>query len=502
MALGRTFYPLPSTISHLDLSDLRAALEQSVSGRYNILRELGRGGMGAVFLAQDLALDREVAIKVLPPELAEQPSLRERFVREARLAASLSHPNIVHVHAVEEQGDLLAIVMQFVDGETLTQRVARSGPYDAPDIARLLQDTAWALGYAHGRGVVHRDVKPDNLMIERGTGRALILDFGIARQERSVGLTEAGQSIGTPHYMSPEQAAAEEVDGRSDLYSLGCVGFFAATGRPLFDEPRAHKLLMRHLTEPAPSIASVREGFPEGLDRVIGRLLAKDPNARYDSGEALAEGISDLQMRSREVAPVLRLFHQQTAQSFQALAAMLLVFAVFWWFAPVQDTALRLMIAIMFAVVSFTIVTQSLDRVRYAVRRGFTVDDVQAAFRHIGDEVQQARDQLISDPLERARIQRRKRFAITSGFVGGFFIPMFVRALRGGRGIFDEVQGTGTLLLILVTVAVGSSVAMWAMRPVRVTMAQRLAGRFWGSRLGRRVFARAEERYSKEMLKV
>jgi serine/threonine-protein kinase len=290
---------------------IRESLEKSVAGRYAVLRELGRGGMGAVFLATDLSLDREVAIKVLPPELAVQPALRERFVREARLAASLSHPNIVHVHAVEEHGDLLAFVMQYVDGETLTERVARSGPYDAQDCARLLQDTAWALGYAHARGIVHRDVKPDNLLIERGTGRALIMDFGIARQERATNLTEVGHSIGTPHYMSPEQAAAEQVDGRSDLYSLGCVGFFAATGRPPFEAESAHKLLMQHLTVPAPAVATVRAEFPTGLSAVIARALEKDPADRFATGEAMADAIGALQLRSREVAPLLRLFHSR-----------------------------------------------------------------------------------------------------------------------------------------------------------------------------------------------
>jgi len=455
--------------------------------------------MGAVFLAEDLSLDREVAIKVLPPELAVNGTLRERFVREAKLAASLSHPNIVHVHAVEEQGDLLAIVMQYVDGESLTERIARSGPYDAADLAKLLQDTAWALGYAHARGIVHRDVKPDNLMIERGTGRALIMDFGIARQERASTLTEVGQSIGTPHYMSPEQAAAEPVDGRSDLYSLGCVGYFAATGRPPFQAESAHKLLMLHLTQVPPAVESVRPGFSPGLSKVVAKALEKDPSARFPSGEAMAESVGALQLRSREVAPLLRLFHQQTAQSLQSLLMLLVAFGIFWRFSAESGTLLGTMVGVLFLTVSLTIVSQALDRVRFAVRQGFTVEDVRAAFDAIADEIARGREQLLGDPVERHRIGRRKRIAMIGGFVGGLAIPLvprFVFEDQGGRTVF---QPAGGLLLLGVTVLFGVSIALWTMRPVRVTLAQRLAGRVWTSRFGRALFGRAERRYARDV---
>lgn len=478
---------------------LRTALESAVAGRYTVVRELGRGGMGAVYLANDLSLDREVAIKVLPPELAAQPALRERFVREAKLAASLSHPNIVHVHAVEEHGAVLAFVMQYVDGETLTERVARSGAFDAQDCARLLQDLAWALGYAHGRGIVHRDVKPDNLLIERGTGRALIMDFGIARQERASNLTEVGHSVGTPHYMSPEQAAAEPVDGRSDLYSLGCVGFFAATGRPPFEAESAHKLLMQHLTVPAPAVASVRPGFQPGLAAVIARALEKDPAARFASGEAMADAIGALQLRSREVAPLLRLFHQQTAQSLQAILVLSVIFLLFRQFSPEATTLIGTMTAVLFLTVGLTIVSQSLDRVRFAVRQGFTVHDVRSAFDAIADETARGREQLLDDPVERSRIRRRKRIAMVGGFVGGVTIPIFFGTVFRESDGRDAFQPTSGLLLLVGTVAVGVSIALWTMRPVRITLAQRLANRIWSSRLGRAIFARAERRYAREL---
>lgn len=491
----------PAVPPALPIADpLRDSLERAVAGRYTVLRELGRGGMGAVYLAQDLSLDRPVAIKVLPPELAVQPTLRERFVREARLAGSLSHPNIIHVHAVEERGDLLAIVMQYVDGETLVQRIARTGPYDPQDVARLMQDIAWALGYAHGRGIVHRDVKPDNLIIERGTGRTLIMDFGIARKEQATSLTEVGQSIGTPTYMSPEQAAAEDVDGRSDVYSLGCVGFFAATGRPPFVAPSAHKLLMMHLTEAAPSIGSVRAGFPEKFDAIVSRCLAKERGERFTTAEALAEAIGDLQLRTREVAPLLRLFHQQTAQSLQALLTLVLLLVAYWAARPQADPALDLLVSILFLTVSITVVIHVFDRVRYAVRRGFTVQDVQTAFTAIGDEIRTAREQLMSDPAERRRNIRRRWFAAIAGFTGGASWPIALWWLsEQGTGGVRRFTGTGALTLILGTVCVGISIAFWATRPVRVTLAQRIEGHFWSSRPGRWIFARAERRYAREV---
>ncbi|MBX3133974.1 MAG: serine/threonine protein kinase [Gemmatimonadaceae bacterium] len=478
---------------------LQLLLERSTAGRYRVLRELGRGGMGAVFLAEDRTLDRHVAIKVLPPDLAINATLRERFVREAKLAASLSHPNIIHVHAVEEQGDLLAIVMQYVDGETLSQRIARSGPYDAIDCARLLQDTAWALGYAHARGIVHRDVKPDNLMIERGTGRALIMDFGIARKEQASSLTEVGQSIGTPHYMSPEQAAAEAIDGRSDLYSLGCVGFFAATGRTVFQADSAHRLLMLHMTQPPPPVTSVRAEFPVGLTEVIARLLSKDRNARYDTAEALAEAINDLHLRTREVAPLLRLFQQQTAQSLQ-MGIFLAAFLVgFWNLAGYRRSLIGSVAMLLVVTVLITTITQMLDRVRFVVRQGFTAADAAAASDAIRDETSRAGELLVADPVEAIRLRRRKAIAAIGGFLSGVSIGFFPQHIARDAAGRAHVDGLGFLLLVSATVFAGVSLALWTMRPVRITLAQRLAGRFWHTGLGRALFARAERRYAADL---
>src|SRR3990170_4083267 len=177
------------------------ALQQALLGRYSLERELGRGGMGIVFLARDVALDRLVAIKLLPPALAGRPGLKERFLREAQTAAKLSQPNIVPIHAVEEAAGLVYFVMSFIDGETLGERLRTRGALTPHDVARMLREVAWALGYAHGRGVVHRDVKPDNIMIERGTGRAVVMDFGIAALAADAA---GGEGLGTAQYRSEE----------------------------------------------------------------------------------------------------------------------------------------------------------------------------------------------------------------------------------------------------------------------------------------------------------
>ncbi len=485
----------------MSLDPILQQLTKAVEGRYEIRREIGRGGMGAVFLAQDLSLDREVAIKVLPPEFAAQPALRERFVREAKLAASLSHPNIIHVHAVEDHHGLLAFVMQFVDGETLTERVARSGPFDPQDCARLLQDVAWALGYAHARGIVHRDVKPDNILVERGTGRPMVLDFGIARQERVSGLTEVGHSIGTPQYMSPEQAAAEVVDGRSDLYSLGCVGYFAATGRPPFEGDSAHKLLMQHLTVPAPKVTAARPEFPEGLTAVIAQALEKEPGRRFATGEAMADAIGALQLRSREVAPLLRLFQQQTAQALQTVLMLGVVFSVFMFASGKASTLFGSVFTVAAATMALTILGQALDRVRFVVRQGFTIADVRAAFAVMNEDTARARALLLADPVEARRIRRRKSIAIFGAMVAGGQVPILPRYLRFEADGERTLPTAAILMVLSISVLVGISLALWTARPVRVTLAQRVANRVWTSAFGSWVFARAERRYGAELAK-
>ena len=298
-------------------------VREALAPNYILERELGRGGMGAVYLARDVRLDRPVAIKFLPPDMAAREDLRARFLQETRTAASFSHPNIVPVHAVEEKGRVLCFVMGYVEGETLTTRVGRTGPLPAGEAIRLLQECAWALSYAHGRGVIHRDVKPDNILIDRGSGRALITDFGIARSQEPSGLTMVGEVIGTPQYMSPEQATGEAIDARSDLYSLGVVAFFALTGRLPFESSTAHGYLTAHITRPAPPIGTIRPDIPPALATAVDRLLMKDPAQRFQSGEELAEHLDPLRSARKEIPPAIRLFQVKSTQVIRS--AMLLV---------------------------------------------------------------------------------------------------------------------------------------------------------------------------------
>lgn len=268
--------------------DLQAAL----AGEYSLERELGRGGMGVVYLARDVRLDRDVAIKVLPTHLSHTAEARDRFLREARTAASLSHPHIVPIHRVGEAGGFVFFVMSYVAGETLGDRLRRAGPLSPAEATRVLREVAWALAYAHGRGIVHRDVKPDNILLEAGTGRALVTDFGIAYGgAHALTSTEPGKIMGTAHFMSPEQASSEPVDARSDLYALGVVGYLAVSGKLPFETSNLPALLVKQTTEDAPSVLRVAPGLPPALSAAIDRCLSRAPEARFASGEALAEAL-------------------------------------------------------------------------------------------------------------------------------------------------------------------------------------------------------------------
>src|SRR5712692_8890879 len=264
---------------HLAPDRLFLDFQAAVAGRYSLERELGRGGMGVVYLAREVRLDRPVAIKLLPPSKASDPKLRERFLREARTAAKLSHPNIIPIHAVEEIDEFVFFAMAYIEGETLTERVRRRGPLAPSDASRVLRDVAWALAYAHGQGVIHRDVKPDNILLET-SGRVLVADFGIASVVAGAGGLATGEVVGTPEFMSPEQALGEAVDARSDLYALGVVGFFAFSGTLPFEGEKATDVLAKQVTEPAPPLSAVAPLVPRRLAQAIDRCLAKEPADR------------------------------------------------------------------------------------------------------------------------------------------------------------------------------------------------------------------------------
>jgi serine/threonine-protein kinase len=270
------------------LTRVRAAL----AGRYDVDREIGRGGMAAVFLARDLQLPRRVAIKVMLPELAYSTVMPQRFVAEARTAAMLDHPNIVPVFHTGEQDGLRYFAMRYVDGGTLEQLLRAHGALPVDLACHLLSEIAAALAYAHALGVVHRDVKPSNVMIDRRWKRPIVTDFGIARVADGQRLTSTGLAIGTPEYMSPEQYSNDHLTGASDQYALGAVAYQLLGGRPPFTGTQA-EVLVAHLREPAASLRSVRPDVPVALEALIARMLAKDPAARWPSLAELATRFSE-----------------------------------------------------------------------------------------------------------------------------------------------------------------------------------------------------------------
>ena len=276
---------------------LAKRLSQALGPSFTLEGEIGRGGMGVVYHARDERLKRKVAVKVLPPELAFREEIRIRFLREAETAARLSHPHIVPIHSVGEGPDgLVYFVMAYVDGESLGARLKRRERLPPEEARRILMETADALGAGHALGIIHRDVKPDNILLEGSRGRTVLTDFGIAKALTSTTgpgtLTATGVAIGTPHYMSPEQAAGDrEIDGRSDIYSLGVVGYQMLAGELPFSAPTVPGLLLKQITEQAPNLQDKSPTCPDDLAGCVMRSLEKEPEARWPTADALRRAL-------------------------------------------------------------------------------------------------------------------------------------------------------------------------------------------------------------------
>ena len=277
------------------MTDLSHRLTTALADRYRIERELGRGGMATVFLAEDLRHRRQVAIKVLDPEVAAAIG-PERFLREIETVARLTHPHILPLHDSGQADSLLFYVMPYVEGESLRSRLTREKQLPLADAQRIAAELADALDYAHEHGIVHRDLKPENVLLQHG--RALLADFGIARAVAAAGaqkLTSTGVAVGTPSYMSPEQVAGGTADARSDVYGLGCVVYEMLAGQPPFTGPTAESLAHQHLNVPAPEVTRLRPSAGAGVTTALMRALAKTPADRYaTTGEfvaALAAGV-------------------------------------------------------------------------------------------------------------------------------------------------------------------------------------------------------------------
>jgi serine/threonine protein kinase len=272
---------------------LRARVEQAVGALFELEEEIGRGGMAVVYRAKDRRLRRKVALKVLPPELAFRDDVKRRFLREAEMSAQLSHPNIVPIYTVEETDGIVFFAMGLVDGETLAEQLAREPRPSVERVREILREVAGALDYAHARHVVHRDVKPDNILIDKNTGRALVSDFGIARAaEGDQKLTVTGIAVGTPAYMSPEQAMGErEVDGRSDIYSLGIVGYQMLAGELPFKATNTPAMLMKHISERPKPLHELRPDLPANLIGAIECAMAKGRDDRFANAGAFRDAL-------------------------------------------------------------------------------------------------------------------------------------------------------------------------------------------------------------------
>ena len=479
------------------------ALQQALAGVYDIEEPLGRGGMALVYLARERRLDRRVALKVLLPDLAADETCRLRFLREARTIARLTHPNIVPIFTVEEMGGFVFFAMAYVAGETLSHRVANQGPLDPQQAGRLVSDIGAALDYAHARGIVHRDVKPDNILLDAFTGRALLSDFGIAHQSLAripggmLGRPAAprGHVVGTAAFMSPEQARGDVVDARSDIYSLGVVAYYALSGRLPFDAVTDDALLALHVAAPPPPLSARAPFVPPRLARIVDRCLSKAPWERFPDAAALvkavAEAVGSLPTPLAVRAFLVRSTHLEApALIHAAITGVILLPAMVAAWASPTDPVLRAMAtgALIAALVLPVVVT--IARVRRLLGAGHRREELVAA-------------------LAARQARRREELA----FVYGAGPTSFERSLAwlarcallvlgvtvaGAFGLFPVPDLLAPYLpsvcLGAALIALLASIVSRARTEQRTDPAGERSLRFWRGALGRAVFRIAKSR--------
>lgn len=465
--------------------------QAAVAGRYSLERELGRGGMGVVYLAREVRLDRPVAIKVLPPHLARDSTLRDRFLTEARTAAKLSHPHIVAIYAVDEAGAFVYYAMAYVEGETLTERVRTRGPVPPSQASRLLREVTWALGYAHAQGVVHRDVKPDNILIEAGSGRALVTDFGIAAVVREAGTLDGAAVTGTPEFMSPEQALGEPLDGRSDLYSLGAVGYFALSGRLPFQGESATAVLAKQITVPPPALADVADGVPRRLTQLIEHCLAKPREERPESAGVVADRLGVALEQRRELPVALRVFVRRAGR-LSGVGSLLYVILgvpiISFWTMAVLPPGLREAGAMTAFVASLTAVPFGVlvARARRLLASGFEQQDLDAAFRR---EMEEGREERIYEYGREASLYERITRLLAAGGLSAAVLSAFVMATTPWL-VRRELYGPELGAIFGLSMFAGTTAtALWVYRlNRRIDIDTRVWGWLWTGRVGRLLF--------------
>ena len=468
------------------------ALQEVLVGRYSLIEELGRGGMGIVYLAHEVALDRPVALKILPPEYAAQPALKERFLREAKTAARLSHPNIVPIHAVDEVDDFVFFAMAYVEGETLGERVRGRGPLPSSQAARVLREMAWALAYGHAQGVVHRDVKPDNILLEAGSGRALLMDFGIAQVSDVQGTTGKNEVLGTAEFMIPEQAAGDPVDERSDLYSLAIVGHYVLSGKLPFQGDTVAATLAKQITQPAPPLASVAPEIPSNLAKAMDRCLAKDPTDRFADGEQLAEALSRSLEMKREIPVALRMFVEHNRERLRGLpvvAAFTIGYFFFSFYIIYEEGPLGLFLTALALIMGAAPVGMLVRMARELLRTGHSHQELLVALK---TDIDARREEMAFE------LSAKKTWVdwVALGLMWG---GLGVATLATGGLMLENFLGLSTSANIVLSLAVGGgSLAGIIGAPIAVTRSGKRSGvpgvrwlKFWKGRIGKAFFRAA-----------
>jgi hypothetical protein len=477
--------PLALAASNLEAmthtpADPMTALQEALAGRYVLLGELGRGGMGIVYLAYEEALDRPVALKLLPPA-AVDTRWRDRFLREARAAAGLSHPNIVPIYAVDRVGEFVFFTMAFVDGETLLERVERAGPLPAGDVIRVMRDVAQAAGYAHARGVVHRDLQPGNILLERDGGRALVMDFGIAQVGADPGIDTSEYFEGTIPFVSPERALGRPEDGRSDIYSLGATAYYAATGRPPFDHVEVEQILRQHVLRPAPPLGVVGQDGDTTLARMVERCLAKDPAERFHTADELAAALAQAPELRGATPLALRAFVRRSlriARSAAGLSVIGLAAATVLIGALADgDPGWALGAAGVIALALAGPLVAVLPAVRRVLKAGHAPEDMVAA---LSEELERAEEELVFEQGRGAPRRGRRLRLVAYGGLGlaGLAAAWLAAAPIGTDLAFWVVFGGAATAL-----GAGAAGLVRARRR-RHTLAGKLWLRLWNSRLG------------------